>query len=113
VLADAGVRVLGYRAVASYRNSSQPIAEIARELGVDAIVSGAIIRTGDVVSLSAELIDARSDETLWSRTFERSAADVMTLQRDVAAEIADGIHARLTPDQAKRLTTARQVTPRA
>jgi len=113
VLADAGVRVLGYRAVASYRNSSQPIAEIARELGVDAIVSGAVIRTGDVVSLSAELIDARSDETLWSRTFERSAADVMTLQRDVAAEIADGIHARLTPDQAKRLTTARQVTPRA
>ena len=113
VLADAGVRVLGYRAVTSYRNSSQPIPEIARELGVDAIVSGAVLRTGDVVTLSAELTNARSDETLWSRTFERSAADVMTLQRDVAAEIAHGIRARLTPDQAKRLTASRQVTPRA
>ena len=113
VLADAGVRVLGYRAVATYRNSAQPINEIARELGVDAIVSGAVLRTGDVVTLSAELINARSGETLWSRTFERSAADVMTLQRDVAAEIARGIRVGLTPDQAQRLTAARQVNPRA
>jgi serine/threonine-protein kinase len=113
VLADAGVRVLGYRAVEAYRNSGQPIKEIARELGVDAIVSGAVIRTGDVVRLSAELIDARNDETLWSRTFERSAADVMTLQREVAAEIARGIRAGLTPDQAQRLSAARQVNPRA
>ncbi len=113
VLADAGVRVLGYRAVATYRNSAQPISEIARELGVDAIVSGAVLRTGDVVTLSAELINARSGETLWSRTFERSAVDVMTLQRDVAAEIARGIRAGLTPDQAQRLTAARQVNPRA
>jgi serine/threonine-protein kinase len=113
VLADAGVRVLGYRAVSSYRDPAQPAAEIARELGVDAIVSGAVVRTGNVVTLSAELINARSDETLWSRTFERSGADVVTLQRDVAAEIARGIRARLTPDQAKRLTAARQVTPRA
>jgi len=113
VLADAGVRVLGYRAVAPYRNSGQPIKEIARALGVDAIVSGAVLRTGDVVRLSAELIDARNDETLWSRTFERSAADVMTLQREVAAEIAHGIRAGLTPDQAQRLAAARQVNPRA
>ena len=113
VLADAGVRVLGYRAVAPYRNSGQPIKEIARELGVDAIVSGAVLRTGGVVRLSAELIDARNDETLWSRTFERSAADVMTLQREVAAEVARGIRAGLTPDQAHRLSAARQVNPRA
>ncbi|MEO6526935.1 MAG: protein kinase [Gemmatimonadaceae bacterium] len=113
VLADAGVRVLGYRAVAPYRNSGQPIKEIARELGVDAIVSGAVLRTGDVVRLSAELIDARNDETLWSRTFERSAADVMTLQREVAAEVARGIRAGLTPDQSRLLSAARQVNPRA
>jgi TolB-like protein len=113
VLADAGVRVLGYRAVAPYRNAGQPIKEIARELGVDAVVSGAVLRTGDVVSLSAELIDARNDETLWSRTFTRSAADVVTLQREVASEIARGIRAGLTPDQAQRLSAARQVNPRA
>jgi eukaryotic-like serine/threonine-protein kinase len=113
ILADAGVRVLGYRAVAAYRSSTQPIREIARELGVDAVVSGAVLRSGDVVTLSAELINARSDETLWSRTFERPAADVMTLQREVAAEIARGIRAGLTPDQAQRLVATRQVNPRA
>ncbi|PYP77118.1 MAG: hypothetical protein DMD35_16485 [Gemmatimonadetes bacterium] len=113
VLADAGVRVLGYRAVEHYRNSGQSIKEIARELGVDAIVSGAVLHSGDVVRLSAELIDARNDETLWSRSFERSAADVMTLQREVAAEVARGIRAGLTPDQRQRLSAARQVNPRA
>ena len=113
VLADAGVRVLGYRAVESYRNSTQPIKEIARALGVDAIVSGAVLRSGDVVTLSAELIDARNDETLWSHNFERPAADVLTLQREVAAEIARGIRAGLTPEQVQRLSTARQVNPRA
>ncbi|MBY0491853.1 MAG: protein kinase [Gemmatimonadaceae bacterium] len=113
VLADAGVRVLGYRAVAPYRNSTKPIRELANELGVDAIVSGAVLRGGEVVSLSAELIDARSDETLWSRTFERPARDVVTLQREVAREIARGIRAGLTPDQTRRLAAARQVDPRA
>ena len=113
VLADAGVRVLGYRAVERYRNAGQPVKEIAQALGVDAIVSGAVIRTGGVVTLSAELIDARNDETLWSRSFERPAADVLTLQREVAAEIARGIRAGLTPNQAQRLTAARQVNPRA
>jgi eukaryotic-like serine/threonine-protein kinase len=113
VLANAGIRVLGYRAVEPYRSSRQSVKEIARELGVDAIVSGAVLRTGGVVSLSAELIDARNDETLWSRSFERPAADVLTLQREVAAEIARGIRAGLTPDQAQRFSAARQVNPRA
>jgi serine/threonine-protein kinase len=113
VLADAGVRVLGFRAVAPYRGSAKPVREIAGDLGVDAIVSGAVLRGGDVVTLSAELIDARSDETLWSRTFERAAADVMTLQREVAREIARGIRAGLTPDQTQRLAATRQADPRA
>lgn len=113
VLADAGVRVLGYRAVAPYRGSTKPVREIAQELGVDAIVSGAVLRGGDVVRLSAELIDARSDETLWSRNFEQPAADVMSLQREVAREIARGIRAGLTPDQSQRLAATRQVNPKA
>jgi TolB-like protein len=113
VLTDAGVHVLGYRAVAPYRNSQKPVREIARELGVDAIVAGAVQRVGAVITLSAELINADTDENLWSRTFEKPAAEVVTLQRDVAADIARGIRARLTPDQQQRLAAARQVNPRA
>ncbi|HUQ80978.1 MAG TPA: serine/threonine-protein kinase [Gemmatimonadaceae bacterium] len=113
VLTDAGIRVLGYRAVAPYRNSNKPVRDIAKELGVDAIVSGAVQRAGDVVSLSAELINAETNENLWSRTFERPATDVVTLQRNVAAEIARGIRAKLTPNQQQRLAAARSVNPRA
>ena len=111
-LTDAGVHVLGYRAVVPYRASTKPLPDIARELGVDAIVSGSIVKAGTVVRLSAELIDATNEE-LWTRSFERPAADVIALQRDVAADIARGIRVRLTPEQETALSTARQVDPRA
>ncbi len=113
VLTDAGVRVLGYRAVVAYRNSPKPLREIAKELGVDAIVAGEVQQAGAVITLSAELINASTDENLWSRKFERPAADVVSLQHAVATEIARGIRARLTPDQQQRLAAARQVNPRA
>jgi serine/threonine-protein kinase len=113
ILTDAGIRVLGYRAVAPYRSSNKPVHDIAQELGVDAVVSGAIQRAGDVVSMSAELTNAETSENLWSRTFSRPGTDVVTLQRNVAAEIARGIRARLTPDQQQRLAPARAVNPRA
>lgn len=113
VLTDAGIHVLGFRAVTPYRNSKLSVREIAKELGVDAIVAGAVTRAGDTVSLSAELINAGTDENLWSRTFDKPAPDVVTLQRNVAAEIVRGIKARLTPEQQQRLTATRPVNPRA
>ena len=113
VLSDAGVRVLGHRAVVQYRNSTMSTAEIASALSVDAIVTGAVLKSGDVVQISAELIDPRSEESLWARSFSRSAADVVMLQHDVAREIARGIRARLTPDQSRSLAAAQPVDPKA
>jgi serine/threonine-protein kinase len=113
VLTDAGVRVLGHRAVTAYRTSTLPASQIARELGVDAIVTGAVLKAGDVVQVAAELTDPRSGENLWARTFSRPAPDVVTLQHEVALEIARGIRARLTPDQERSLVTARPVDPKA
>jgi TolB-like protein/Tfp pilus assembly protein PilF len=113
VLSDAGVRVLGHRAVVAYRNSTMSTAEIARVLKVDAIVTGAVLRSGDVIQVSSELIDPRSDESLWSRSLSRPAADVVMLQHDIAREIARGIRARLTPDQSRSLAAAQPVNPRA
>ena len=113
VLTDAGVWTLGHRAVAAYRNSSKPAAEIARELGVDALVTGSVLKAGDVVQIAAELTDPKSGKSLWARTFSRPAPDVVTLEHEVALEIARGIRARLTPDQEKSLGSARPVNPRA
>jgi len=113
VLTDAGVRVLGHRAVRPYRNSALSTDRIARELSVDAIVTGAILRAGNVVQVAAELTDPATGENLWARTFSRPAPDVVTLQHDVALEIARGIRARLTPDQERILATTRAVDPTA
>jgi serine/threonine-protein kinase len=113
VLTDAGVRVLGHRAVAGYRNTTLPASAIARELGVDAIVTGAVLKAGDVVQIAAELTDPKTGENLWARTFSRPAPDVVTLQHEVALEIARGIRARLTPEQERALGAARPVNPKA
>jgi serine/threonine-protein kinase len=113
VLTDAGVRTLGHRAVVPYRHSTLPPAQIAKELGVDAIVTGTVLQAGDVVQVAAELTDPRTGDNLWARTFSRPAPDVITLQHEVALEIAKGIRARLTPDQERALGAARPVDPKA
>jgi TolB-like protein len=114
VLTDADVRVLGYRAVTPYAGTTLSAAQIARELEVDAIVSGAVIQAGEVIQVAAELTDPGTNENLWAKTFSRPAPDVVTLQRQMALEIARGIQARLTPDQERALgAAAPPVDPRA
>jgi serine/threonine-protein kinase len=113
VLTDAGVRVLGHRAVAAYRNTTLPVIRIAHDLGVDAIVTGTVLQAGDVVQVAVELTDPKSGENLWARTFSRPAAEVVSLQHEVAGEIARGIRARLTPDQERAFGAAQPVIPRA
>ncbi|MBA2291780.1 MAG: protein kinase [Gemmatimonadales bacterium] len=113
VLTDAGVRVMGHRAVVPYAGSTLPISQIARELNVDALVTAAVLASGDVVQVAVELTDPTTGESLWSRTFSRPAAEVVTLQREVAGEIARGIQARLTPEQERVLGTTATVNPRA
>ena len=113
VLTDAGVRVLGHRAVAQYRQSTLSATQIAKELGVDAIVTGSVLRASDQVQVAAELIDPATGENLWARTFTRSATGVVSLQHEIAAEIANGIHARLTPEQERVLGKRRSVHPEA
>jgi TolB-like protein/tRNA A-37 threonylcarbamoyl transferase component Bud32 len=113
VLTDAGVRVLGHRAVAGYRNSTLSASDIAKALGVDAIVTGAVLQAGVQVQVAAELTDPSSGENLWARTFSRPARDVIALQHEMAGEIARGIRARLTPEQERTLSESRPVNPRA
>ena len=113
VLTDAGVRVMGHRAVMPYAGSTLPMGQIARELDVDALVTAAVLASGDVIQVAVELTDPKSGESLWARTFSRPAAEVVTLQREVAREIARGIQARLTPEQEGVLATPATVNPRA
>ena len=90
-----------------------PTPEIARALGVDAIVEGSVTRSGDRVRINAQLIDARADKHLWAQTFERQSSDVLTLQAELASAIASAINVRLTPGEQSRLAAAPAVDPEA
>jgi len=87
--------------------------EIARQLKVDAVVEGSVLRSGDRVRITAQLIGAVPERHLWARSYERDLRDVLSLQGEIARAIADEVRAKLTPDVQARLTRARPVNPEA
>jgi tetratricopeptide (TPR) repeat protein len=96
-----------------YRKTDKRLPEIARELGVEAILEGSVVRIGDRVRISVRLVHGRTERALWSETYDRDLTDVLALQDEVARAVATAIRAELTPKEASRLTGARQVDPRA
>ena len=90
-----------------------PTPEIAKALDVDAVVEGSVLRAGDKVRITAQLIDARADRHLWAKSFERSSRDILALQDELASAIAREIHVQLTPAEQSRLGRAPSVNPEA
>ena len=109
----SGLRVISHTSVDHYKQTSRQLPEIARELGVDAIVEGTILRSGDRVRITAQLIDAHSDQHVWAENYERDFRDVLGLQAEVAQQIANQIGIKLTAGEQRRLTTKREVDPAA
>ncbi len=108
------LRVISRGSAMQFKGKQRPpTPEIARRLNVDAIVEGSVLRSGDKVRITAQLIDARSDRHLWAKSFERSSRDVLALQDELASAIAREIHVRLTPAEESRLTHAPSVNPEA
>lgn len=87
------LRVVSRTSVFAQRDAHRSLPEIARQLGVDAIVEGSIVRSGDRIRITAQLIDGRTDRHLWAQSFEGPGRDVLSLQDSVAQQIAT--HARL------------------
>jgi len=108
------LRVISRGSAMQFKGKQRPpTPEIGRKLNVDAIVEGSVLRAGDKVRITAQLIDARSDRHLWARSFERSSRDVLALQDELASAIAREIHVQLTPAEQSRLTRAQSVNPEA
>lgn len=107
------MNVISRTSIMRYKDARKPLPEVAAELGVDAIVEGSVMRAGDRVRITAQLIDARTDRHLWAQTYERSLSDVLALQREVALAIAGEIKITLTPQERAKLSTARPVNPQA
>jgi hypothetical protein len=89
-------------------------AEIGRELGVDGLITGSVMRDGTRVRVTAQLVNAASGSVVWANRYERSAGDVLALQNDVVSAIASEVKATITPEQSARLAApTRRIDPAA
>ena len=113
-LAKVGsLRVISRTSVMHYKGTTKPLPQIARELGVEAVVEGSVQRAGDRVRISAQLIRATTDHHLWAESYERPLRDILALQSDVSRAIARAVAGTLRPDEPASLVPARPVEPAA
>src|SRR5581483_8398816 len=87
-----------------YRNTRKSLPQIARELNVDGILEGTVMRAGGEVRINTHLINASSDQEIWSRSYQSALQDVLGVQRDVARETARQVQATITPAEAALLS---------
>jgi TolB-like protein len=107
------LRVVSRTSTLQYRGVRKPLREIARELEVDVIVEGTVLRAGRRVRITAQLIDAPKETHLWAESYERDLRDVLTLQSEVAQSIAREIRVKLTPQERTHLGQPHPVNPEA
>ena len=109
------LRVISRTSVMPYKSVPPKggVRDVAHALNVDAVVEGSVMRAGDRIRITAQLIDARSDRHLWAQSYEREMRDVLDLQAEVARNIADQVQAKLAPDAQARLAQAHPVDPEA
>jgi TolB-like protein len=108
----SALRVVSRGSAMQYKGAHRPpTPEIAKALNVDAVVEGSVMRYGDKVRITAQLIDAPADKHLWAKSYERDSRDVLALQDELALAIARQINIELTPQEQAHLTSARPVKP--
>src|SRR5271170_3525381 len=107
------LRVISRTSAMEYKDTRKSLSEIARELNVDAVVEGTVLRAGNRVRITAELVQVSTDRHLWAETYESEMGNVLTLQSQVASAIVDEIRINLTPEERQRLAATRTVNPQA
>ena len=117
LIADLGqisaLRVISRTSVMPYKRARKSLPQIARELNVDAIVEGTVLRSGDRVRITAQLIQATADKHLWAGSYEGDLRDTLALQNTVARSIAEQIRINLSPQEQAVLKSAKVVNPEA
>jgi TolB-like protein/Tfp pilus assembly protein PilF len=101
------IKTISRTSVMKYRDSTQSIPEIARELGVATVLEGGVQRAGEQVRINVQLIDASTDDHLWSQIYDRrlTAVNIFAIQSEIAGAIADALRATLTPEARERITS--------
>ena len=109
----SALRVISRTSVMAYKRARKPLPQIARELNVDAVVEGTVLRSGDQVRITAQLIEASTDKHLWSQSYQGELRDTLALQNQVARAIADQIRINLNPQEQAALKNVKVVNPQA
>ena len=107
------LRVVSRTSVMRYKGTTEPIGQIARALRVRGILEGSVVKSGDRLRITVQLIHTGSDQHLWAEVYEGAIADVLEVQSKVACDVAAGIRAQLSRDEKSRLTVCRKVNPEA
>lgn len=107
----SGMHVTSRTSTLAFANTSLPVRDIGRELGVQKLIEGSVYRVDDRVRIVVQLIDAVADEHLWSESYERAVTDILRLQSDITREIAGQVQVVLTAEESRLLTRAGPVIP--
>jgi TolB-like protein len=109
----SALRVISRTSAMQYKGTKKPLPQIGRELNVDAVIEGSVLRSGTRVRITAQLVQAAEDRHLWAETYERDLRDVLSLQGEVARDITNRIQVKLTPRERDGLSSSRPVRPEA
>jgi len=108
-----GLKVISRTSIMQFKDSHDRLPQIARELGVDGIVEGSVLRSGDRVRITVQLVRGTTDQHIWADSYERDVRDLVTLQDEVSRSIAVQIQKQIAPPSSQRLTTSAAVNPEA
>jgi eukaryotic-like serine/threonine-protein kinase len=107
------LRVVSRTSVMHYKGTKKTLPEIAKELNVDGVIEGSVMRAGTRVRITTQLLQARLDRHVWADTFDRDLGDILRLQSEVAQAVAQQVRIQLTPEQQARFRSAPAVNPNA
>ena len=113
-LAKVGsLRVTSRTSVVQFKGSQKPLKQIAKELNVDAVIEGSVQRFGDNILVGVRLIDAETEDLIWSKEYKSDLRDVLTMQNELAQAVTQAIRIKLTPQEQSRLAERRRINPAA
>jgi TolB-like protein/DNA-binding winged helix-turn-helix (wHTH) protein/tetratricopeptide (TPR) repeat protein len=107
------LRVVSKTSMMRYKGTKKSLQDIAKEIGVDALVEGGVTRSGDRIRITANLVQVAPEKHLWADSFEASIQNVLDLQDDASRAIANAIQVKLSPQEKVRLTNSHPVNPQA
>jgi adenylate cyclase len=90
--------------VVPYKGKEKDIAKIAGELGVDSVMTGRLLKRGDNLTITVELVDVKNNKSLWGEQYERKMSDLLTTQREIATAITEKLKLKLVGNDARRMT---------